>query len=849
MEVPTGHNADEGRDPLAALPAGTVLRGYEIVSVLGEGAFGITYLARDVTLGRDVAVKEYLPSSLALRLSDATVVPRSTSVSEDFIWGRDRFLDEARTLAKLDGVPGIVRVIDYLQANGTAYMVMVLARGVTLQQRIKTGGALSPIEIDRILGPLLEGLEQVHATGYLHRDIKPSNIILDARGLPTLIDFGASRAAMLNRTTALTAIFTPGYAAAEQFMSTKQGPWTDIYGLSATLYHAIAGAQPPSAIERTLEDACKPLLQLAPAGFDRSVLAGVDAGMAVRPADRPQSIAAWRDLLGRRPDLPGDTVLMRQPQAEAPPPPSAGEAGPAAAVVPSPPARAGWRKRPGVWLAIVAAGVVLAGGGYLVSATMEERRNAEAAVFAARQKTEDTQRQAAIDAQKKSEAALAAVQLQRRKAEEELAKLKVETEARRKADDAQRQQAAAQKAQEEAARKDRPEADLAARRQAEDEAARKRAAAEDEARKQADIAVAPFDWAMRDWMAQYDVKQASIAVLRGDRLVYTKGYNGRSADQRLNIWGLSRTITAVCIATLVEEKKLGLDDKIGRLLQPAYSRFGRPADPRIDDIRIADLLAQRGGFPGRMGGNGLAPGALQLIKGTPLRSATVEMLMPAILAQRLASTPGERYETSAPNYLLLGQVIEAVTGEPYADACARRVLAKAGIARPQLDPLWGRLLHSTAGWSLSGPEYLAFLRLYRARQPDLLGPDVRRWLWEGDNKWIDSRREIAYSLGVTTKPVDRNLWSFGTWDWHQPDAKDGPIAIKQGTYMALRHDGTGWFASFDTVSFEPDAKPMQALEKALWNARSQVKSWPETDGFAERGIRPVSVQQGSGQGR
>ena len=166
-EIPAGKDPDAS---LSALAAGTMLRGYEVVSILGEGAFGITYLARDATLGREVAIKEYLPASLAIRRSDATVAPRSTACTEDFLWGRERFLDEARTLAKFDGVPGIVRVIDYLEANGTAYVVMGLVRGDTLRQRIVQGGALSAPEIDRILPPLLDGLEQVHAGGYLHRD-------------------------------------------------------------------------------------------------------------------------------------------------------------------------------------------------------------------------------------------------------------------------------------------------------------------------------------------------------------------------------------------------------------------------------------------------------------------------------------------------------------------------------------------------------------------------------------------------------------------------------------------------------------------------------------------------------
>src|SRR5205823_5055251 len=179
----------------------------------------------------------------------------------------ERFVAEGRTLASLQNAPAIVRVFDFLEANGTAYIVMQLLHGETLESRLRRAGPLKPEEVDRILWPLLDGLEQVHGTGFLHRDIKPANILLDAAGNPTLIDFGASRAAMAGRTAAMTAVFTPGYAAAEQFTAAKQGPWTDIYGLSATLYCAITGHSPPSAFDRMLDDAYEPLGERRPRGF------------------------------------------------------------------------------------------------------------------------------------------------------------------------------------------------------------------------------------------------------------------------------------------------------------------------------------------------------------------------------------------------------------------------------------------------------------------------------------------------------------------------------------------------------------------------------------------------------
>ena len=300
--------ADEGGLLLGVLPVGTRLRNYELLSVLGHGSFGITYRARDVALDREVAIKEYLPVALALRMDDTTVAPRSTEFRADFAWGRDRFLEEARILATLDRVPAVVRVHDFMEAHGTAYMIMALARGETLEQRLDCDGRLPAPIVKHLLGRLLDGLEEVHKAGFLHRDIKPANIILDAKNDPTLIDFGAARASIAGRTAAMTSVYTPRYAAVEQFTSDRLGPWTDIYCLSATLYHAITGRAPPPAIERMLDETWKPLHKLAPAGFARELLTGIDAGLSMRAKDRPQSIASWRAALSESPNDIAPTI-------------------------------------------------------------------------------------------------------------------------------------------------------------------------------------------------------------------------------------------------------------------------------------------------------------------------------------------------------------------------------------------------------------------------------------------------------------------------------------------------------------------------------------------------------------
>jgi len=281
----------------SALANGLVIGRYKILAVLGEGGFGITYRCHDTQLHRDVAIKEYLPSGLAIRQGDTQVLPRSTEVSKDFVWGRSRFLDEARTMAKLSHVPAVVRVHDFLEAHGTAYVVMQLLEGETLTQRLERETRLPQAAIEQILPPLLDGLEQIHGVGFLHRDIKPANIMLGPDGAPTLIDFGASRADVAGRTQAMTAIFTPGFAAPEQSSAGKQGPWTDIYGLAATLYACVAGKPPPSALERLMEDDSTVSVEAAGAGYAPALLAAIDVGMLLQAHARPQTIDAWRQVL------------------------------------------------------------------------------------------------------------------------------------------------------------------------------------------------------------------------------------------------------------------------------------------------------------------------------------------------------------------------------------------------------------------------------------------------------------------------------------------------------------------------------------------------------------------------
>jgi len=311
-----------------ALPTGARLESYEIQGVLGVGGFGITYKAFDHTLQCDVAIKEYLPSVFAVRTADgATVSPKSERDEEPYGYGLTRFLDEARLLAKFREA-NIVRVVRFLEANHTAYLVMDYEDGESLSARLKREISLDEEQIRSIMIPILDSLRAVHAKQYLHRDIKPSNIYLRADGSPVLLDFGSARQALSQQSRAVTGMVTPGYAPIEQYFSdTKQGPWTDIYALGATTYHCATGIAPVIATERLAAiqdgepDPVDKIQEFLEDRFSRAFLEAMT--WLLRPAakDRPQTvdeaIAALKKSAGARPlntaNASGATDLESEP--------------------------------------------------------------------------------------------------------------------------------------------------------------------------------------------------------------------------------------------------------------------------------------------------------------------------------------------------------------------------------------------------------------------------------------------------------------------------------------------------------------------------------------------------------
>ncbi len=318
------------KDQLNALPRGYEIEGYRIEAVLGSGGFGITYKARETSLDRLVAIKEYLPAGIAMRgRNSLDVYPMSADDRASFEWGLSRFRIEAQTLVTFRH-PNIVEVLRFFEANNTAYMVMGYEAGESLDQILEREGTMEEAEIRAMLDPLLSGLAEVHEAGFLHRDTKPANIFVRQSGKPVLLDFGAARQAMGNKSQSLTAIVTSGYAPHEQYESDgNQGAWTDIYAMGAVLYRAVSGEVPPeapmrlSAYARQNNDPMMPASEVGLGRYSIAFLESIDGALRIMEHDRPAAVSEWQDWLAGEPiadprQRPG-TVVPLERYRSAPP--------------------------------------------------------------------------------------------------------------------------------------------------------------------------------------------------------------------------------------------------------------------------------------------------------------------------------------------------------------------------------------------------------------------------------------------------------------------------------------------------------------------------------------------------
>ncbi|KGT94827.1 nuclease PIN [Erwinia typographi] len=290
-----------------ALPAGHRFNEFEIKEVIGGGGFGIVYRAWDHLLERTIAIKEYLPISLATRGEDLAIVLRGERYQKLFNAGLSSFIQEARLLARFNH-PGLLHVLRFWEENGTAYMGTLYYSGMTLKAwQQSSPDSINDAWIRQLLPPLFGAIDTIHRGGYLHRDISLDNIQIQDSQLPVLLDFGSARKEIGNLSDETEIMLKPGYAPIEQYSEesdSDQGPWTDIYALGAVLHTLVTGAPPPVSVVRCIEDRYQPLTQLRPEGFSLALLNAIDRSLAMKPQDRPQSI----DELAALVELPVSSV-------------------------------------------------------------------------------------------------------------------------------------------------------------------------------------------------------------------------------------------------------------------------------------------------------------------------------------------------------------------------------------------------------------------------------------------------------------------------------------------------------------------------------------------------------------
>jgi hypothetical protein len=486
-----------------SLAGGVEINGYRIVRVLGAGGFGITYLAEHVVMQDQVAIKEFLPVTVARRAADGVSVrPVTAGDNETFAWGLDRFAQEAKTLARLRGHPNIVPVLTYFPAHGTGYLVMEFVRGRSLRQILREEAPLPEPRVRAVVDGVLAALETIHAAEFLHRDIKPDNVIVRPDGTPVLIDFGSARQVLGQRTKAATEIVSPGYSPYEQYDSDgDHGAWTDLYALGATLYECVSGRRPaesPGRIGARYRQKPDPVAPAAAVGAGRyapGLLAAIDAALGVIESERPRSVADFRAVLAGVttpvPAAAGATIMVEPGDRTLTAGDSPGSptlmpgAGAPAVAAPGPGGAGAMRSRRGLVGAVVGA-LALAGVGAVAltrfgGPSADDTRKSEEA---ARRKAEEESRAKAEEAARKAKEA----EESKRKAEEEAKaeeaarKAKEEEEAKRKAEEQEKAKAAeeARKRAEEARRRQQEE-----ERRRSDEEARRRAA-EEEARRKAE---------------------------------------------------------------------------------------------------------------------------------------------------------------------------------------------------------------------------------------------------------------------------------------------------------------------------------------------------------------------------
>lgn len=346
--------------------------------------------------------------------------------------------------------------------------------------------------------------------------------------------------------------------------------------------------------------------------------------------------------------------------------------------------------------------------------------------------------------------------------------------------------------------------------------------------------VAAFDAAFRAWMKQYRVERGVLAVAHDNRLVLARGYGGLDPARPVPLASLAKAITGACIATLVRDKRLALETRLGDVLDPFFRRHGEPADARVRHITIAQLLTHESGFSRKANPDPASGVALVAhLREHGGAEANIDAALKRALAYRLARPPGTAYEYVNVNYLILGAVIEQTAGRSYEAYCRDAVLRPLGIRGARLGPRWAAL-SAYGGWSMTGAEYLAFLNAFD-RGSAILDAATRRWMVSPALRRFNGHADLVYSLGVVARrePGGASVWHTGLWTHAQSDVPGGPVADSHATLAVRTAAGAAWFAYMEP---QPSPAARAALDAALWRAAGAVKTWPALDLFAKYGV-------------
>jgi CubicO group peptidase (beta-lactamase class C family) len=321
------------------------------------------------------------------------------------------------------------------------------------------------------------------------------------------------------------------------------------------------------------------------------------------------------------------------------------------------------------------------------------------------------------------------------------------------------------------------------------------------------------------WMKQYGVARATLAVAHRERLVLAKGYGGLGGEQRVLIASLAKPITGVCVAMLIQQGRLHFDSSLGEWLPRHY---GEPRDPRLLKVTVAQLLTHRAGFSRREDDPATGSALSEVLRRRGPGHGTMHDLVPTVLRAKLDHEPGTVYAYTNAGHLLLGVLIEAVTGQTYEAACSAAVLVPQGIKGARLDSTRG-VLGSFGGWSLSGPEYLAFLRTL-APTGTLLAPDTRQWMLSPAGKETTATGRVFYSF-MLVRPQAAGGQDFlhaGDLIYRFPDKR---VDENVRTLAVIAAFGASWFVYYERAGSDAAI----ALSRDMYRAGQSVTTWPETN--------------------